>query len=206
VVLLDRGDGLRAVTTALWLAQIARHQVFVMIGDHPGETVAGAEAPAVAGLTGRAAPVGVEQASRLLDADAAIVIDVEDSLTYRQGHIPGAHFAIRARLPAGLESIAGGRTIIFSSSDGLVAELAAQDQQNGGDVVALRGGTAAWTAAGLPLEAGEGQQLHPFRDLWPSPMRATDGRLEALADYLRWEMSLADQVAGDDTIAFDIRA
>jgi rhodanese-related sulfurtransferase len=41
VVLLDRGDGLSAVTTALWLAQIARHQVFVMIGDHPARPLWG---------------------------------------------------------------------------------------------------------------------------------------------------------------------
>ena len=53
-------------------------------------------------MTRRAALIGVEHAARLLDADQAVAIDVEDSLAYRQGHIPKARFAIRSRLPAEL--------------------------------------------------------------------------------------------------------
>jgi rhodanese-related sulfurtransferase len=205
VVLTDGGDGLAAVTTALWLAQIARHQVFVLLDDAPNEVVAGPELRQPAGLTGRAARVTVAQAAAAIAENDAVVIDVDSSLAYRNGHIPGARFAIRTRLPAGLDAIEDGRPVIITSSDGALAELTVQDLASGRNVAALQGGTAAWSAAGLRLEAGNGHELHPFEDLWPSPMRAKRAQQEAFRDYLAWEVSVADQAALEDTITFDLR-
>jgi rhodanese-related sulfurtransferase len=207
IVLLDGGDGLSAVTTAVWLKQIARHEVFVLINpDAAGAAVTGPEPSVGASPTDAIPSIGVAEAAALIDTGDAVVIDVETSLAYRQGHIPAARFAIRARLPAGLEAINGDKTIIVTSSDGTLAALAAHDLLPHRRAVALTGGTNAWAAAGRPLATGDGDPLHPFEDLWPSPMRATEHKLAAFADYLRWEVSLADAVAADSTIAFDIPA
>lgn len=205
VVLTDGGDGLTAVTTALWLAQVAKRQIFVLIDDKPSEVVTGPDRHRVAGLTGRIPKVAVTQARDMIASGEAVVIDVDTSLAYKSGHIPGARFAIRSRLPADLEAVAPGRTVILTSSDGVLAELAAQDLLPLRRALVLEGGTAAWSSAGLLLEPGEGDPVHPFEDLWPSPMRAITSRLEGFRRYLTWEMSVADQAAQEDTVAFDLR-
>ncbi|MNY46901.1 hypothetical protein D3C86_1821250 [compost metagenome] len=42
----------------------------------------------------------------------------------------------------------------------------------------------------MPLEAGKEKQLHPFEDLWVSPMSLEHQQLEAFDEYLQWETSL----------------
>ena len=203
VVLIDAGETLRAVTTAIWLKQIGRHDVYVLAELPPAdEFVNGAAPPAAIGLPDGIEGIEPQAAATLLKSGRAAAIDVDTSLAYRDGHIPGAYFAIRSRLPAGLEKIAEG-ALILTSSDGQLAALAAADLAGlGRRVLALRGGTAGWKAAGLQLEAGDGRGLHPFEDIWHSPMREVERRSEAYARYLAWEMSLADQVGHDGTVAF----
>lgn len=205
VVLTDGGDGLTAVTTALWLAQIARRQILLLIDDEQDEVATGPERVQASGLTSGVAKLSAAQASASLARNEATVLDLDSSLAYRAGHIPKARFAIRSRLPIGLDAIEADRTLILTSSDGVLAELAAQDLASQRPVLALAGGTAAWSAAGLPLEAGTGNPLHPFEDLWPSPMRAPGSRLEGFRRYLAWQTSVADQARQEDTLAFDLR-
>ncbi|MDO9414382.1 MAG: rhodanese-like domain-containing protein [Pseudolabrys sp.] len=203
VVLLDGGEALRAVNTAIWLKQIGRHDVYVLAEPPPRDEVVSGPAPSAAiGLPDDIEWIEPEAASALLKSGEAAIIDVDNSLAYREAHIPGARFAIRARLPAGLENIAQ-TTLILTSADGQLAALAAADLRTSGRrVVALRGGTSAWRAAWLPVESGNGHALHPFEDIWHSPMRETERKAEAYAQYLAWEISLADQVGHDDTVAF----
>jgi rhodanese-related sulfurtransferase len=203
VVLVDGGEALRAVTTAIWLKQIGRHDVYVLTEQPPAEEfVAGAPPPAAIGLPDGIEWVEPDAAAAWVKSGTAAVIDLDTSLAYRDGHIPGARFAIRSRLPAGLENVAQ-TTLILTSADGQLAAFAAADLRTSGRrIFALRGGTGAWKAAWLPIEAGNGQALHPFEDVWHSPMRETERKSEAYAAYLAWEMSLADQVGSDDTVAF----
>jgi len=203
VVLVDGGDLLRATTTAAWLKQIGRHEAYVLREAAPaGEFETGPARATPLGLPADTRWIEPSVAAAWLEAGRAAVIDVDTSLAYRAGHIPGAYFAIRSRLPSGLTMLTD-PALIFTSSDGDLAALAAaRVRHRNRIVVALRGGTAAWRAAGLPLEAGDGERLHPFEDVWHSPMRETARRDEAYARYLAWEMSLADQVQRDDTVAF----
>ncbi len=78
-------------------------------------------------------------------AGTAIVIDLPTSSQFRRGHIPGAWWAIRARLREELPRVPGTRAIVFTSTDGGLAKLAANDtgafEQH--DVRVLDGGTNA---------------------------------------------------------------
>ena len=60
----------------------------------------------------------------MLAAKAATVIDLATSRDYRKGHIPGAWFAIRARLDRALPKIALTGTLVLTSENGMLAALA----------------------------------------------------------------------------------
>ena len=78
------------------------------------------------------------------------------SRQHRQGHIPGAWFAIRARLAEALDKLPAQGDLVLTSEDGRVARFAAAELRTRRPVKLLTGGTAAWKAAGLPLETGMG--------------------------------------------------
>jgi len=74
------------------------------------------------------------------------VIDLSLSREYRAAHIPGAWFAIRARLAQALPTIPLRATLVLTSQDGVLAGLAARD------VEALAG---AQGIACRPRESGD---------------------------------------------------
>ena len=98
-IVLHDNDGVRAAMTAHWLMQMDWNEVYVL--DHK---------PAVerAHDRGRAAfPKGFAPARRRPrvapaelheSLEHALVIDLDTSLRYRDGHVPGAWFAVRANL------------------------------------------------------------------------------------------------------------
>src|ERR1700740_1818280 len=92
-----------------------------------------------------------------LQANPAVVVDLALSRNHRQGHIPGAWFAIRARLAEALPNLPAEGDLGLTSEDGTIARFAAAEQRTRRPVKVLAGGTAAWKAAGLPLETGMGR-------------------------------------------------
>ena len=71
-------------------------------------------------------------------------------------------------------------------------------------VLALEGGTAAWNAAGFPLEQGATRMAASPDDI-RLPAREQTGNVEdAMQAYLAWEIDLADQMAADDDHRFRI--
>ncbi|AVS88879.1 sulfurtransferase, partial [Paracidovorax avenae] len=72
-------------------------------------------------------------------------------------------------------------------------ELAAR---TGRDVRAIAGGTAAWAAAGLPVEAGDAGVLTGDDDHWYSPYAHRDlqRRDAGFREYLDWELGLVAQL------------
>ena len=65
----------------------------------------------------------------------------------------------------------------------------------------LIGGTAAWRAAGKPLEVGATHMFHPADDVWASPYASAD-RFAAFREYLDWEIALVAQLERDATTRF----
>lgn len=150
VVLVD-DDGVRAAMTGSWLAQMG-WETWAISPAAPGDLTARGEQPAP---LPEPPPVDTVDAVTLrawLDAGTAEVIDVGPSREYAAGHIPGAWFAVRARLPAALGVIGPADRYVVTSPTGELARFAAADLRGQAPVLALDGGTAAWRAV-APLAA-----------------------------------------------------
>lgn len=208
VVLVD-DDGVRAVMTAHWMKQMGWDAAAMTVDLKSQALEQGPWRPRVLGLD--AATVATIDAASLqarLRDGATCVIDVDWSRDYRAGHIPGARYAIRARLDSVLPKLPAGDAIVFTSGDGTLARLAAADwrQLTGRTVLALAGGTTAWRAAGLPLEKGETHMACPPDDIRLRAREQKNDMEKAMHEYLAWEIELVNQMATDDDQRFRIVA
>ena len=138
-------------------------------------------------------------------AEEAFVVDLGDSLAHRAGHVPGAAWAIRARLAQAADVPSDQPNLVFTSEDGRLAKLAAADcaaRWPDRSLAALEGGTVAWAAAGLPLVPGMETALHPEEDVYHRPYDRETGVETAMQAYLDWEVALAGQIERDGTLRF----
>ncbi len=207
VVLADT-DGVRSVMTASWLKQMGWEDVAVVrLEDLDGERVAGPHAPLALGLDkATSGMISEGDLKSALDDGTAVLIDLEYSKQYRNGHIPGAWFATPGRLAAALASIPAADSVVLTSPNGDLARIAASklSAATGKSILALAGGTEAWIAAGHPLETGNGQIADTLDDVWlPARERGGD-RESAMRAYLAWEIDLVNQMASDDDQRFNV--
>ena len=94
---------------------------------------------------------------------------------------------------------------MLTSEDGAVARYAAAELRTGRPVKVLAGGTAAWKAAGLPLEIGMGPLASDPDDIAVSARdRAPSERERYMREYLAWEIELVNQIARDTDCRFDL--
>ena len=127
--------------------------------------------------------------------EGAVVVDFADSRRYAEGHIPGAWFAIRARLATA--HLPEADRYVFTSPDGRLARLAAADF--GRPVAVLEGGTEAWVG---PLERGALHMADTPDDVWLKPYEQDGTVEENMQAYLDWETGLVQQLNRDDTTRF----
>jgi len=206
IVLVD-DTGVRATMTASWLIQLGWRDTYVLaggLGDEP--LVAGAEPAEVLGLEAiEAQEVSPAALDGMLAAGEATVVDLETSLRYRDGHIPGAWFAVRARFADSLARIPVAGTLVLTSPDGLLARLATPDAAalTQAPVKVLAGDTQAWRAAGLPVETGHTNMADEPDDVFYRPYDDERSVERAMNDYLVWEVGLVEQIARDGTIDFE---
>ena len=66
----------------------------------------------------------------------------------------------------------------------------------------LAGGTAAWKAAGLPLETGMGPLASEPDDVALSARDRPADRERYMREYLAWEIDLVNQIARDTDCRF----
>jgi len=193
IALVD-DDGVRATMTASWLVQMGWPEVFVV-----ENAVLDSRQPAYLQAAPHCATISV----RNLEPEDVLVLDFGTSLQYRAGHIPGAFFAIRSRLPSHLQSL-GSAPVVCTSPDGVLARHAAVDLALllGREVRALEGGTGAWSAAGLLLEKGETRMLEPPEDVYYKPYDHKSQIEAAMQDYLQWEVALLAQIERDPDCKF----
>lgn len=208
VVLVD-DHGVRATMTASWLIQMGWTDVHVWDGAlHASDLETGAYQPVLAGGTANdgKSEISPQELQALLIDETAVVIDVGDSLAYRRGHIPGAWFAVRARLRDGFKSIPSADQYVFTSSDGLLAGLAATDakQMTTTPVEVLAGGTLAWKALNLPTTEGEENMADIADDVSLKAYDRASGVQQAMEDYLTWELALPGQIEEDGTVEFKV--
>jgi rhodanese-related sulfurtransferase len=202
IVLAD-DVGVRAHMSASWLAQMG-WEVYVLDGGFEGELETGPWRPTQPALPD-APSLSALALADLIASGSARVIDVGPSKAYRQAHIPGAQFAIRARLASLLRQLdQADRRLVVTSPDGALARLAARDlgELTGRTPEVLEGGTAAWRAEGLALEAGFDHALSAADDIYRRPYEGSDHPVEAMQAYLDWEFGLVDQLARDGSHGF----
>jgi rhodanese-related sulfurtransferase len=195
IVLCDDRE-VRAAMTGSWLKQMGWPDVFILAAAG-SETAA--PKPAILGSVGAhdaIAPAALEQA---LARGAAVVIDLSGSRAYREGHIDGAWFAIRARLAHAMTKIPPRGTIVLTSEDGVMASLAAGEMPG---AKLLAGGNAAWVASGRKLVAGEGAMADEPIDTWLKPYERSSNQTAAMEQYLAWEIDLVRKIERDGTARF----
>jgi rhodanese-related sulfurtransferase len=138
-----------------------------------------------------------------LRANAVVVVDLALSRHHRQGHIPGAWFAIRARLGEALDKLPAQGQLVLASEDGILARFAAAEIGARRPVKVLAGGTAAWKAAGLPLETGMGPLASEPDDVAVSARdRPPAERERYMREYLAWEIDLVNHITRDSDCRF----
>jgi rhodanese-related sulfurtransferase len=187
----------RALMTASWLKQMGWKDVFVL-AEAGGE--AGELAPALLAVPPTDAAVAV---SKIMDLDELSIVDLSNSPHYRRGHIPGAWFAIRGRLDRALRTIAPRGTVILTSEDGTVAGLAVDEARalTAEPVHWVKGGNAAWAAAGFPLSTDARMADEPL-DVWLKPYERPNDNEAAMNAYLSWEVDLLERIKRDGTTHF----
>jgi rhodanese-related sulfurtransferase len=204
IVLVD-GDGVRATMTASWLIQMGMPDVYVLGDGLDGATATGPEIPKVLGRN-EVEPVSLAPAelASAMATESVVVVDLDTSLNYRAGHIPGAWFAIRSRFETARGKLPEAALYVVTSPDGVLAALAAPElaAATGVPVKVLRGGTAAWCAAGLPIATGEEHMADAPDDVFHRPYDRAKGVEQAMRDYLSWEVDLVRQIERDGDAAF----
>lgn len=202
IVLCDT-DGVRANMTASWLAQMA-WDVSVAdgfeIADFSETGVPKTPLPPLP----RHTSVSATDLATWLAAGDTVVVDVARHAVFRKGHIPGAWFLIRSLLPAFVSNLPKARRYVVTCPDGMLAQFVAPELAEAlqADVFVLRGGTAAWTAAGHRLDAGETRLASPLIDRYRRPYEGTDVPDSAMQAYLDWEFGLVAQLERDGTHHF----
>jgi len=196
-------NGVRATMTASWLVQIGWDAVVLEPGAFE-MSEKGAHTPAMPPIPDVPTIEATQLAARMIQTH---VIDVGNSLSHRNNHIPGSRFAIRANMPENLASLSEDRPIAVTSKDGIIAKFAVKDLIDGGfkgEVMALEGGTEAWKAAGLPLKKGFENNLDESHDVWYRPYDMDDAQEGAMKQYLSWEVNLVAQIERDGTTNFRV--
>ena len=207
VVLVD-DTGVRATMTASWLNQMGWPEVAVL--DDALEGVALERGPEPAQALGldqvSADELSCAELQTLLEEQQASVIDLGLSRTYRAGHIPGAWFMTRARLAQCLPAVPKRGRLVLTSSDGVLARIAAAEAAMSRDepVLVLAGGTDAWIAAGLPVASGAEHLADVADDVWLRPYEKDWGVEDSMRAYLTWEVGLVEQLQRDGTARFKL--
>ncbi|MCC6777757.1 MAG: thiosulfate sulfurtransferase [Hyphomicrobiales bacterium] len=200
VVLVDDAE-VRALMTASWLRQMGWQDVFVLVetGNEKG-------VPRLSVLGEPAAQLRIEPAAlaELIARENAAVVDLSISRDYARGHIPGAWFAIRARLAGALPKLPQGGTLVLTSEDGVLAGLAAREAAalTARPVRWLAGGNAAWRESGRLLTAEAPRYADEAVDVWLKPYERAKNTTEAMSEYLSWEVDLLERIDRDGSTRF----
>jgi rhodanese-related sulfurtransferase len=204
VVLLD-DTGVRARMTGAWLRQMGHRDVFVLPG---GDMRAPQPEPPIADGADAVRQISVLGLQNLLDTgDRTVIVDLARSLDFREGHIPGAVWAIRTRLHVLADTLGAADHVVLTSPDGAMARLAAAEAASlsKAEVRVLEGGTAAWHEFGRPLVK---DRTNPpdaaCVDVYLRPYDRNEGVEEAMHAYLSWEIALVDEIARDGTVRFGV--
>jgi rhodanese-related sulfurtransferase len=201
VVLVDDKE-VRALMTASWLRQMGWRDVYVLAAS--GTEAGWPQPPVLGGELQPRHPITAEELAAALARGSATVIDLSLSRTYLAAHIPGAWFAIRARLDHALANIDAENTLVLTSEDGRLAALAEPEMETLTTlpIAVLAGGNAAWQAAGFAMTKDDPRMADAAIDAWLKPYERAANTEQAMAEYLSWEVDLLPRLARDGCADF----
>ncbi|MGH8055709.1 MAG: rhodanese-like domain-containing protein, partial [Candidatus Entotheonellia bacterium] len=195
-------DGrVRSFITASWYRQMGLQQVYALDGGTAAWTAGGLPLetgwPQQVPATFATAKTQVqnlapqELQARLAGSHPPVVIDLDASRDYSQGHVPGARWLARGWLELRIGEIAAAKDapIALACQDGVKSTLAGAAVRGLGytHVSVLEGGMTAWKQAGLPLETGLTRPVVQPADVIRS---GTERSREEMLRYLKWEEEL----------------
>jgi rhodanese-related sulfurtransferase len=197
-------DGIaRALLTASWYRQMGYEKVYALEGGTSAWVAEGLKLEA--GIPPRL-PFGLEEANRkvtlispqnLQAMQEALLLHVDTSQAFAQGHVAGARWVPRGWLELQVAQAAPNKAapINVTCANGINSILAGATLMDMGysHVSVLEGGMEAWTKAGLPVEQGLTGIMTPPNDI------VLMGYHRVPADtinYLRWEEALGHKYAG----------
>ncbi|MDR3467893.1 MAG: rhodanese-like domain-containing protein [Xanthobacteraceae bacterium] len=201
LVLFD-DDGVRARMTASWLIQLGWDAAVVADGAVRADEV-GAREPVPVAAPQEVPALAPDKLVAL--GEAATIVDLGPSPIYRRAHIPGAWFVAGTQL-ADLAGLPGEGPIVLTSHDGRLAAAHAADVASATprQLFWLRGGNAAWQAAGRALTSDAPRFVRPPDDVYKRPYEGTDNPGTAMQGYIDWELQLVAQLANDGVSRFHV--
>ena len=201
LVLLD-SDGVRAPTIASWLRQMGHDASVLEGGLESGLALAPVAPPAAPAL----ATIDAQALAARLEKNDVALVDLRGSMPFRAGHIPQARWSIRPRLAADLKNET--RQLVLVADDAALAAWTAASELAGSTApLLLKGGMAAWRAAGLPVEATPALPADSdCIDYLFFVHDRHDGNKEAARRYLAWETGLVAQLDAQEKGAFRLPA
>jgi rhodanese-related sulfurtransferase len=185
-ILLADDDTVRARMTGAWLRQLGGWEVLVVENALDGPLEAGRppgpEVPKALTIT---------PAELMALGEAVQIVDLARSIDFRARHIPGARWGIRGRLPPFT------RPVVVMAPDDALAHLAASEIPG---ARVLEGHLRSWPG---PTAA---DRHHPEDDAcldwYLRPYDRNSGQVEAMHEYLSWEIDLVHGVARDGDARF----
>ena len=112
--------------------------------------------PEISRLSGGGSELGTLDATRLMNKGPHLVLDVSDGTEFAAGHLPKARNSPVRELAARLDEIGRfkDKPVLVTAKGPARAGAAARLLKRSGfnNVYQLRGGTAAWEQASLPVE------------------------------------------------------
>jgi rhodanese-related sulfurtransferase len=189
--------------TASWLVQAGWPNAVVLDDPFAGVKLeTGDRRVVVRGLNDIKLPrIEPARLNELIQAKKATVIDFADSISYKNGHIPGAWFAIRSRLAESIKKLPDSSNFVVTGDNPALVALAANDlaEFSAKPVSILAGGNAAWRKANFPLSKGFENLSTKTDDVFRMPFlwgHFDDKKEfeEAAIAYGDWELQLPAQL------------
>ncbi len=190
----------RATYAASWYRQLEIQEAYAVDGGTAAWTAAGLalengipeEAPH--GLAEARSSMGFLSPREFYQNPPPVVIFVDTSQDFAQGHVAGARWVPRGSLELQVGDVAPTKEAAIGviCSDGRASTLAGATLKELGyrDVSVLEGGMQAWRREGLPVENGLAGVMTSPTDV---VILGVDRNPAEMMHYLRWETALGDK-------------
>ena len=205
IVLVDDTET-RSIMTASWLIQMGWTNVYVLkngITKNPDLTTAPFKPKIYGEPSSRSISPG--ELKSLLKNNQCFLIDIDTSLKYREGHIPGSYWSLRSSLKKEISKIVKYNKVVITSHDGVLASLATRDIENNQpdkEIFFLKGGTNEWKENKYITETKNPQFLCDTIDVQYKPYDHSEDTKKLMTEYLDWEVNLLDQININNSLTF----